>query len=192
MNFKYAIALTGGIATGKSTVVTMLKKNGFEIIDADKISHQILDLHYEGIANLFGNTYIKDKKVNRKELGKLIFGDKTQRVKLEEFLHPLIQNEIQKQANILKAKQKPYIIDIPLFFEKRSYDIDKVVTVYCTKEQQLQRLMMRDDIDKKSAKKRIDSQMSINKKKKLASFVIDNTKNLEHLQNEVDRFILLM
>lgn len=189
MNFKYAVALTGGISTGKTSVVTMIKKYNFEIIDGDKVAHLMLDMHHKGIADIFGDKYINDKKVDRKKLGSLIFEDKKKKRKLEEFLHPLIQEEIQKQADVLDLKKKPYITDIPLFFEKRSYDIDKVATVYCTKEQQLQRLMMRDHINKEAAQKRIDSQMSIDEKKELASFVIDNTKNLKLLRAEVNRFI---
>ncbi len=189
MSFKNAIALTGGIATGKSSVCTMLELHGFKIIDADKVAHQMLDIHADKIADIFGDEYIYEGKVNRKKLGTLIFSNKDERLKLEQLLHPLIKEDIQKQALPYERKNIPYIIDIPLFFEKRSYDIDQVAMVYCTKEQQLQRLISRDSLSEVEAQKRVDSQMDIDEKKVLASFVIDNTKDLKHLQSEVDRFV---
>ncbi len=189
MSFKNAIALTGGIATGKSSVCTMLELHGFKIIDADKVAHQMLDIHADKIADIFGDEYIYEGKVNRKKLGTLIFSNKDERLKLEQLLHPLIKEDIQKQALPYERKNIPYIIDIPLFFEKRSYEIDEVVMVYCTKAQQLQRLINRDGLSKEEAQKRVASQMDIDDKKSLASFVIDNTKDLKHLQAEVDKFI---
>jgi dephospho-CoA kinase len=189
MSFKNAIALTGGIATGKSSVCTMLKLHGFKIIDADKVAHQMLDIHADKIADIFGDAYIYEGKVNRKKLGTLIFSDEHKRLKLEALLHPLIKEEIQKQALPYERQNIPYIIDIPLFFEKRSYDIDEVVVVYCTKEQQLQRLVDREELSEKEAQKRIDSQMDIDEKKALASFIIDNTENIKHLKVKVEQFV---
>jgi dephospho-CoA kinase len=188
MSFLYATVLTGSIATGKSSVSTMLKERGFEIIDADKITHKILDTHVTDIGLLFGKEYIKDGKVIRNKLGTLIFTDKDQRKKLEDFLHPLIKEEIEDKSKKLDDLQKPYIVDIPLFFEKKNYAISDVCVVYCTKEQQLQRLRNRNSLNKDEAQKRINTQIDIDKKKELASFVIDNTKDLAHLKDEVDRF----
>lgn len=190
MSFKNAIALTGGIATGKSTVSSMLELHGFKIIDADKVAHQMLDIHADKIADIFGDGYIHEGKVNRKKLGTLIFSDKNERLKLEALLHPLIKEEIQKQAFPYERKNIPYIIDIPLFFEKKSYDIDEVVIVYCTKEQQLQRLVEREGLSEIDAQKRIGAQMDIDEKKEVASFVIENTENIKHLETEVEKFVI--
>lgn len=192
MSFKNAIALTGGIATGKSSVCTMLKLHGFKIIDADKVAHKMLDENADKIANIFGDAYVSDGKVARKKLGGLIFSNKDERLKLEEFLHPLIKEEIKKQASLHERKNIPYIIDIPLFFEKRSYDIDEIVMVYCTKEQQLQRLIDRDELSEIEAQKRIDAQMDIDEKKELATFVIENTQEFKHLKANVDQFTTLI
>ena len=189
MPFKNAIALTGGIATGKSSVSSMLELCGFKVIDADKVAHHMLDIHAQKIADIFGDEYIYEGKVNRKKLGTLIFSDKKQRLKLEKLLHPLIKEEIVKQATMYEDKNIQYIIDIPLFFEKRGYEIEEVVLVYCTKEQQLQRLIDRDSISEKEAQKRVDSQLDIDEKRELASFIIDNTKDLKHLKCEVDRLV---
>ena len=96
--FKYAIALTGGIATGKSTVCNILKLYGFSIIDADEISHKVLEEQKEKIAKIFGKEYIKDNKVDRVALGKLIFSDKNSKKLLENLLHPLIKKTIEKES----------------------------------------------------------------------------------------------
>ena len=121
--FKHAIALTGGIATGKSTVASLFMLHGFLTIDADKIAHKLLDIHYQKIESLFGSKYIENKQVIRKELGNLIFNNSDEKKKLELFIHPLIKEEIIKEARIFEEQKKPYLIDIPLFFENKNYDI---------------------------------------------------------------------
>jgi dephospho-CoA kinase len=188
-NFNYAIALTGGIATGKSTVGNLFKLHGFLTIDADKIAHSLLDIHHKDIANLFGEKYIKDQKVQRKLLGELIFNDKAQKLKLEQFIHPKIKEQIIQEAKIFEQQQKPYFIDIPLFFETKNYDIEKSLVVYTPLDIQIQRLISRDNITKEEALIKINNQMSIEDKKAKASMVIDNTKNLKHLQKEVERVV---
>lgn len=188
-NFKNAIALTGGIASGKSTVCNLLKLHGFLIIDADKIAHKLLDKNHKKIAQLFGEQYVEDGKVLRKELGKIIFSNEENKTKLETLLHPLIKEEIIKESKVFEEQNKPYIIDIPLFFETMNYDIEKSILVYTPKNLQIQRLQLRDNIDEKEAILKISNQMDIEEKKKLASFIIDNSKDLKHLQNEVEDLI---
>jgi dephospho-CoA kinase len=185
--FKHAIALTGGIATGKSTVCSLLKLHGFLTIDADKIAHKLLDIHSSTIASMFGQQYVKEGKVLRKELGKIIFSNEEAKLKLEAFIHPLIKKEIEKEAVIFEKAQKPYFIDIPLFFETMHYDISKSVVVYTPKTLQIQRLMKRDNISQEEALLKISNQMDIEKKKELATYVIDNSSSLKHLQNEVEK-----
>ncbi|MEA3354423.1 MAG: dephospho-CoA kinase [Campylobacterota bacterium] len=186
-HFKNAIALTGGIATGKSTVASLFMLHGFLTIDADKIAHKLLDENYTKIEELFGSQYIEDKKVLRKKLGELIFNNEDEKLKLEQFIHPLIKESIIKEAVVFEQQNKPYLIDIPLFFEKQNYKIERSVVVYTPKEIQLQRLIKRDDISEADAKSRISNQMDIEKKKDLATYVIDNSKDLKNLQNEVER-----
>ena len=187
--FKHAIALTGGIATGKSTVCNLLKLHGFLTIDADKIAHKLLDQHSIKIATMFGEQYVKDGKVLRKELGKIIFSNEENKLKLEALLHPLIKDEIYKESRIFEEQEKPYFIDIPLFFEKMNYPIPKSLVVYTPKELQIKRLMQRDGINEEEAKLKISNQMDIDKKKELADLVIDNSSNLKNLQKEVERII---
>ena len=188
-SFKNAIALTGGIATGKSTVCNLLKLHGFLIIDADKIAHKLLDENSQKIEELFGKQYVENGKVLRKELGKIIFSNEENKLKLEALLHPLIKNEIIKESKIFEEQNKPYFVDIPLFFEKMHYPISKSLVIYTPKELQIQRLMKRDNIDENEAKLKISNQMDIEEKKKLADMVIDNSQNLKHLQAEVERII---
>ena len=185
--FKNAIVLTGGIATGKSTVANLFMLHGFLTIDADKIAHKILDKNSSKIAQLFGDKYVHENKVIRKELGNLIFNNKTEKEKLENFIHPLIKEDIIEEAKIFEQNNKPYLIDIPLFFENRNYDIKKSITVYTSKDIQIQRLIKRDNSTKEEALARINNQMDIEEKKKLATYVIDNTGSLNDLITEVDK-----
>ena len=185
--FSHAIALTGGIATGKSTVASLFMMHGFLTIDADKIAHKILDENVSKITELFGEKYIKDNKVARKELGNLIFNNEIEKKKLENFIHPLIKEQIIKDARIFEEQKKPYLIDIPLFFENKNYDIKNSIVVYTPKDTQIERLTKRDGSTKEDALSRINNQMDIEDKKKLASYIIDNSKNLKNLQKEVER-----
>jgi dephospho-CoA kinase len=185
--FKNAIVLTGGIATGKSTVANLFKLHGFLCIDADAITHKLLDIHSDEITNLFTEQYVIDGKVQRKELGKLIFSDENEKKKLEDFIHPLIKEEIIKESELFEANNKPYLIDIPLFFEKRNYDIKRSVVVYTPKEIQIQRLASRDKSSIEDARLRIENQMDIEEKKKLGNYIIDNSKDLGSLVAEVER-----
>lgn len=187
--FKNAIALTGGISTGKSTVCNLFKLHGFLTIDADVIAHRLLDENSNKISSMFGEQYVQNGKVLRKELGKIIFSNEENKLKLEALLHPLIKEEIIKESKIFEEQNKPYFVDIPLFFEKMSYPIPKSLVIYTPKELQIQRLMKRDNIDENEAKLKISNQMDIEEKRKLADMVIDNSQNLKHLQNEVERII---
>jgi dephospho-CoA kinase len=187
--FKNAIALTGGISTGKSTVCNLFKLHGFLTIDADVIAHRLLDENSNKISSMFGKQYVQNGKVLRKELGKIIFSNEENKLKLEALLHPLIKKQIIKESKIFEEQNKPYFVDIPLFFEKMSYPIPKSLVIYTPKELQIQRLMKRDNIDENEAKLKISNQMDIEEKRKLANMVIDNSQNLKHLQNEVERII---
>jgi len=188
MAFKHAIVLTGGIATGKSTVVQFFLEEGFSIIDADKVAHLMLDMHHDKVAELFGTKYVIDTKVNRKALGGLIFSEPKEKLRLEKLLHPLIFSEIERQSLELDRLKELYIVDIPLFFESKGrYPIEKSIVVYAPKEKQLERLMKRDGSSNIEAQQRIDSQLPIEEKKDLSTYLIDNSKDLKNLQQECVR-----
>ncbi len=185
----HAIVLTGGIATGKSTVANLLKLYGFHVIDADEIAHKVLDAQSEQIAKLFGEQYVEDGKVLRKKLGALVFGNSQERKRLEHLLHPKIKEEIIRLAKAQERFKVPYFIDIPLFFETKNYDLSPVVVVYAPKELQLERLTKRERLPRQEALRRIELQIDIEKKRQMADYIIDNTKDLKHLQNEVENFV---
>lgn len=189
MAFKYAIALTGGIATGKSTVASLLGLNGLRIIDADTISHQILDESAQWVIDTFGNEYVTGSKVDRAKLGTLIFSNPEEKKRLEEYLHPKIKKEIELQSEKQDSFKFPYLIDIPLFFEKNSYDIKESVVVYTPADIQLERFMKRNGYSEEESLRRINSQMDIELKKQKATWVIDNSKDLKHLQRECEAFV---
>jgi dephospho-CoA kinase len=189
MAYEYAIALTGGIATGKSTVASLLALNGMRVIDADSISHQILDDSVAWVRETFGDEYISNGKVDRTKLGSYIFSHADAKKVLEAYLHPKIKTEIEKQSEKQDSFQFPYLIDIPLFFENGNYPIKESVVVYTPADIQLERFMKRNGYSREESLKRISSQLPIDEKREKATWVIDNSKNLKHLQNEVELFV---
>lgn len=189
MAYKYAIALTGSIATGKSTVASLLALNGMRVIDADTISHEILDANCSWVAESFGEKYLLGNRVDRPKLGAYIFSHPEAKEILEDFLHPKIQVEILQRSTKQDSFEFPYLIDIPLFFEKGNYDIEHSVVVYTPPEIQLQRFMKRNGYSLEESQKRIASQLPIDEKKERATWIIDNSKDLKHLQREVESFV---
>jgi len=187
MSFKYAFALTGGIATGKSTVITQLARSGFRVIDADKIAHEVLNEKSAQIADIFGHVFVKEGKVDRKMLGTVIFADTQKRKTLENLLHPVIYEKIAVASDTLDKRAEPYLIDIPLFYEGGRYAIENVIVVYATRVQQIERLMQRDAYSKEEAVARIDAQIDIEQKREHASYIIDNSGNLKQLEFEIER-----
>jgi len=187
MSFTYAVVLTGSIATGKSTAAGILKTLGFEIIDADSVAHEVLNQQYKEIASLFGDSLVIEGKVDRKALGKIVFSDDEKRKTLESLLHPLIYKQIETLATQLDKKHKPYLIDIPLFFETNRYPVEKSVLVYTSEFLQKERLMLRDNSSEEEANKRILTQISIEEKIKKANYVIDNSGTLVQLERECKR-----
>jgi len=145
------------------------------------------DNNYINISELFGKEYILNNRVNRKLLGTLIFSNRDAKKRLENLLHPLIFKKIKSISAELDRVKKPYIIDIPLFFEVNYYPIDRVIVVYAPKEVQLERLMARDKLSKYNALQRIEAQIDIEQKKKRAKYLIDNSRDLKFLQQECDR-----
>ena len=189
MEFKYAIVLTGGIGTGKSTTANILKLYGYEIIDADILAHQELQNSKDEIVTVFGLSCLKNDKIDRKALGKIVFDDKEKRQKLEGILYPKIKQQILKLSQEKEKKRVFYFIDLPLFFEKQNYDFKKTVLVYAPKELQIKRVKQRDNLNKDDIIKRLNAQMDIEEKKKLAWKIIDNSKDLKHLTKEIEKFL---
>ena len=183
MKLKNAIVLTGGIGTGKSTVATMLKMYGYKIIDADKISKEVFEEKKEEIKKIFGTT-------DRKELRKIVFNDKEKLKTLEDLILPEVKERVLKEAIKYEKDGVAYFVDLPLYFEKQNYDeFDKVLVVYAPKELQIQRVVNRDGVTPEDAKAILNNQLDIEEKKKRANFIIDNSKDLKHLQKEIEAFL---
>ncbi len=217
MKFKHAVVITGSIGSGKSAVCELLAGLGFEIIDADKISHDVLDRCAAQVAEIFGAQYVVQKdvqaanlnpqaefnarsgeeisaapctSVDRKKLGELVFKSPAELAKLEVLLHPKITAEILSQARALEAKGKLYFVDIPLFFEGKRYEFfDKAAVVYAPKNTLISRVMKRNGLDHAAAKHRVELQMDIEQKCAMADFVIDNSGDLAALKAAVERFL---
>ena len=189
--FKNAIVITGVIGSGKSTVVNLLRVYGFSIIDADEIAHRALDESIDEIKSEFGSEFIKDNKVDRKSLGSLVFSDSKAKKKLENILHPLIKEQIFAAASKLESSNYPYFIDLPLYFEKSPvYDeFQSVCVVYAPEQICLKRIIERNNLDFNEARLRLESQISIEKKREIATYIIDNSSDLKHLNLEVNSFI---
>jgi dephospho-coA kinase len=217
LKFKHAIVITGSIGSGKSAVCELLAGLGFEIIDADKISHCVLDRCAAQVAEIFGSQYVAQKdvqaanlnpqaefnasgdegissarysSVDRKKLGELVFKDPAELAKLEALLHPKITAEILSQAQALETKGRLYFVDIPLFFEGKRYEFfDKVAVVYAPKDTLISRVMKRNGLDHAAAKHRVELQIDIEQKRAMADFVIDNGGDLAALKVAVERFL---
>ena len=187
MSFRYAVVLTGSIATGKSTAAGILKTLGFDIIDADSVAHKVLNQEHQSIASHFGAHLVNNGEVDRKALGKIVFSDGQKRKALEALLHPLIYTKIESVSHILDEKQQPYLVDIPLFFETNRYPVEKSIVVYTPEALQKERLIQRDNTTAVEAQKRMRTQISIEEKRKKASYVIDNSGTLAELERECKR-----
>lgn len=190
----FAIALTGGIATGKSTVASLLKLYGFEVIDADTIAHECLEARASEVVELLGESILQEGKIDRKRLGAMVFSDKAALQKLESLLHPMIRSEILHQAKRLEERGFPYFIDIPLFFEKQeSYAfIPRSIVVYAPPSLQESRLKKRDSLSSEAIRNRLNAQMSIEEKVKCADYILRNEGDLEALTHEVERLTQLI
>jgi len=192
------VGITGGIATGKSTVSKIIKNLGYEVIDADVISREVVEKGkpaYRELIAYFGDVILDEYgNIDRKELGNLIFNDEEKRKKLNSITHPYIMKAIKESIDN-KKEQKIIFVDIPLLIEEmdklRDYDIrfDEIWLVYVDEENQIDRLMKRDCIDRTEALNKISAQMPIEIKKKYASIVIDNRGDIKDLDEQVRRFI---
>ncbi len=187
----YAIALSGGIGTGKSTVASLLRLYGFEVIDADFIAHRLLKEKQKEVVDLFGEGILKEGEIDRKSLGARVFGDPKERARLEALLHPPIRQEILQKAQKLEAKAFPYFIDIPLFFEKRDdYPmVNQTLLIYAPRKLQVERIKKRDSLSMEEIEARLGAQMDIKEKVPMAHYILSNEGNLNDLTQEVERLI---
>lgn len=188
--------LTGGIAAGKSTVLDLFRQNGCVVYDADQVARDIVEPGTEGLNQIeqtFGREILfSDGSLNRKKLGSIVFNDKNQLKTLTNITGPLIRKQILHTIKQVResSDKKIVIFEIQLLFESNYQDyFDGVISIYVPEKIQLERLMERDRISKEDALKKINSQMSMEEKKKLADIVIDNSGNLNILKTEIYNLI---
>lgn len=189
------IGLTGGIATGKTTVSNFFRQAGTPVIDADQVARKVQGPASQGLKQIvktFGEqVLLPNGKLNRPALGEIVFSQPAARRKLDDLLQPLIREEIYSQLALLKEQKIPLIVlDIPLLFEQHyDKDCDLVVVVYTDAQTQLQRLMDRDNSSVASARARINAQMPLADKVALADIVINNDGDHLALQKQVGQLI---
>ncbi|TKX32923.1 dephospho-CoA kinase [Campylobacter aviculae] len=194
---KNAFFVTASIACGKSTFIQIANSMGFQSISADEIAHEILDQHSLELAQMFSKFNTKNqkllkenKKIDRKVLGDIVFNNQKAKKILEDFTHPKIRMQILEQMQILEKQNKPYFIEIPLFFESKAYEnLGKVILIYSPKELSLERLMKRDNLNLKAAKERLYSQMDIEEKLKKADLIVKNTGSYADFEKECIQMI---
>jgi dephospho-CoA kinase len=177
--------LTGGIASGKSTVSGFLAEAGARIIDADTIAREVVKpgtpAHDEIIAFFGRGILLAHGEIDRQRLGDIIFNDTAKKTHLEEIIHPRVYRRTEEMIAEIAARAPDavVILDIPLLLEARmERNLAEVIVVYVPEHLQLQRLMARDHIDANAALARIHAQMPIEEKRHLATIVIDNSGTL--------------
>ena len=185
--------MTGGIATGKSTAAAIFEKLGAYILDFDVLSREIVEPGkpgLEAVQKAFGNAVITSGGyLDRKKLSDIVFRNPVKLKLLESITHPLINDAFtEKLANIRKTCNEPVVMAvIPLLIEVNMMDLfEKIILVYAPREVQLVRLMNRDDITEEKAGAILDSQLSIEKKRPYADFIVDNRGTTEKLYAEVE------
>ncbi|WP_100665264.1 dephospho-CoA kinase [Leuconostoc citreum] len=190
------IGLTGSIATGKSTVSTMLRDAGMPIVDADVVAREVVEpgTHtLEAIKLAFGPGVIENGVLNRSQLGNIVFGNQSELQRLNAIMQPAIRSVMADKINFWRTQHVPVLIlDIPLLFEReydKNYHVDKIIVVSAGPEVQLARLKSRDSLDERQAKNRMRTQMPIAEKVARADYVINNNGDKSQLKAQVDDLI---
>ena len=178
------VGLTGGIATGKSTVTKMFQGINIPVIETDEIARDLLKKGtegYEEVVSTFSKSILlTNGEINRKKLALIVFANPQRREKLNSIIHPrvksIVKTEIQKHVEL---GTNMIVLDVPLLFETNFVElVDKTIVVYTTFKKQVERLMERERIDKEYAMLKINAQMPLNKKVDLADYVIDNSDSI--------------
>ncbi|MEE9302622.1 MAG: dephospho-CoA kinase [Thiotrichaceae bacterium] len=197
------VGLTGGIGCGKSTAIRFFQQRGVPVIDADRIAKKMVESGQpalDEIADSFGNHFIQaDGQLNRALLKEKVFSDKAMLNQLEAILHPRIRHAINLQMDALLAKNENLkehgdliaydylIVDVPLLVEKDYQDLfDEIIVVDCAEQQQLQRVLKRDDLIEQVIQAIMDKQATRKERLEIATETLDNTGSINALEQLVD------
>ena len=184
------IGITGGIASGKSTVTNFLRQKGFEVVDADALVHQLQKPGgrlYQILVEHFGEkVLLEDGELNRPLLASLIFSNSEEREWSKQTQGQIIREELGSLRDKLAQTEDVFFMDIPLLFEQDYASwFDETWLVYVSRDTQLDRLMNRDQLSKESAETRLASQWPLEEKKKFATYILDNNGSREQLLSQV-------
>ena len=196
------IGLTGGIGTGKSTVSQILREKKFPVIDLDTISHEVIKIPkvIEKIVENFGKEVLENSgnfenknnaiRISREKLGKIIFENKEKRLLLNSIMHPEILHTMREQISKYKKNNKIIFVEIQLLFEVQwEKEFDYILLISAKKSTQIRRILERDKRSEIDALNIINSQLSLDEKKKRSNFVIENDGNIEELKEKIDKFL---
>ena len=178
------IGLTGGIATGKSTVANMFRDANIPLIDTDLIAREVLNIGttgYNEVVEQFGEEILfSDKEINRKELGRIIFTNPKKRNELNNIVHPKVKQIVLEEIERYRRNNNHLVIvDVPLLYESKFDElVDDVIVVYTDHQLQLERLMDREQITDEYALMKIKAQMPLDEKVNRATYIIDNSASI--------------
>lgn len=191
------IGLTGGIASGKSTIAQMLVERGALLVDADQVAREVVlpgEPALEAIASTFGQAVLEaDGSLNRKALGEIVFKDKECLTKLEAITHPAIRSTMQNRLHSYSEQfpSRLVVADIPLLYETKQENLyEGIMVAYVPTEVQLARLMQRNQMSEEEARRRVALQMNIEQKRQRADWVIDNSGTLAQTEMQVQQFMI--
>ncbi len=188
------IGITGGIASGKSTVVAEIRKHGYQVIDADQVVHELQAKGgklYQALCNWLGSEILQENgELDRKKLGQLIFSSKDMLEKSSCLQNGIIREELARRRDELAKTQDVFFMDIPLLIEHDYMEwFDDIWLVHLDEKTQLERLVMRNHFSKEEAKKRMASQMSTEAKKPYADKLLDNSGDLTELKAQINQLL---
>ena len=189
----YKIGLTGGIATGKSTVSGWMAQRGVAVIDADRVAREVVEPGTPGlqaVADAFGkDVLLEDGQLNRHALGAIVLNNEAKRKQLNAILHSYIKERIDQLEIMFENRGEPAVIyDVPLLIEAGWYkDMDEVWLVVTDEATQIRRLMERNGLDEAEAACRIKSQLPLSEKRKYSKVIISNEGPMEELEAELEQ-----
>ena len=184
------IGITGGIASGKSTVTEFLRQQGYQVIDADQVVHELQEPGgrlYQALLSTFGSAILQeDGRLDRPKLGAMIFGNTELLAQSSQIQNRIIREELAGRRDMLAETEDIFFMDLPLLFELQYEDwFDQIWLVDVTVETQLSRLMTRNALSQDEAEKRIAAQLSLQEKRKRADVLIDNNGSLEETRQQI-------
>ena len=186
------IGITGGIASGKSTVTNYLRQKGYQVIDADQVVHELQAKGgklYQALVRWLGSAILNEAgELDRPKLSQLIFSSQENLAKSSQLQNDIIRQELANRRDQLAKIEETFFMDIPLLFEQDYADwFDEVWLVYVNPETQIKRLKARNGYSQEEAQQRLASQMKLEDKVPYADFVIKNDGNLEELIEQIDK-----